>query len=207
MSVSVEPLRRQKDTDILVRVFCLVGVARLELAALRSRTVRATKLRYTPIEILSCRLPHQNRNGCPCLVARLALTEGFARNKLFRGFVLFRFGAYASRHFSQPKLRYTPIEILSCRLPHQNRNGCPCLVARLALTEGFAWNRLSRGFVLFRFGAYCLTSLFATQTALHPDGNIEFSVAECSIILATFFADVKKNRDAEHLSSIVSPIL
>ena len=27
----------------------LVGVARLELAALRSRTVRATKLRYTPI--------------------------------------------------------------------------------------------------------------------------------------------------------------
>lgn len=29
----------------------LVGVARLELAALRSRTVRATKLRYTPINI------------------------------------------------------------------------------------------------------------------------------------------------------------
>ena len=27
----------------------VVGVARLELAALRSRTVRATKLRYTPI--------------------------------------------------------------------------------------------------------------------------------------------------------------
>ena len=47
--VSVEPLRRQKDTDCFVRVFCLVGVARLELAALRSRTVRATKLRYTPI--------------------------------------------------------------------------------------------------------------------------------------------------------------
>ena len=49
--VSVEPLRRQKDTDCFVRVFCLVGVARLELAALRSRTVRATKLRYTPIKM------------------------------------------------------------------------------------------------------------------------------------------------------------
>ena len=52
MSVSVEPLRRQKDTDYIVRVFCLVGVARLELAALRSRTVRATKLRYTPKSIV-----------------------------------------------------------------------------------------------------------------------------------------------------------
>ncbi len=31
----------------------LVGVARLELAALRSRTVRATKLRYTPKSICS----------------------------------------------------------------------------------------------------------------------------------------------------------
>ena len=51
MFVSVEPLRRQKDTDCFVRVFCLVGVARLELAALRSRTVRATKLRYTPINM------------------------------------------------------------------------------------------------------------------------------------------------------------
>ena len=29
----------------------VVGVARLELAALRSRTVRATKLRYTPKNI------------------------------------------------------------------------------------------------------------------------------------------------------------
>ena len=32
----------------------LVGVARFELAALRSRTVRATKLRYTPIVVFSC---------------------------------------------------------------------------------------------------------------------------------------------------------
>lgn len=30
----------------------VVGVARLELAALRSRTVRATKLRYTPLHII-----------------------------------------------------------------------------------------------------------------------------------------------------------
>lgn len=51
-SVSVEPLRKHKDTDILVRVFRLVGVARLELAALRSRTVRATKLRYTPFIVV-----------------------------------------------------------------------------------------------------------------------------------------------------------
>ena len=37
----------------LVRL-SLVGVARFELAALRSRTVRATKLRYTPIVVFSC---------------------------------------------------------------------------------------------------------------------------------------------------------
>ena len=37
----------------LVRL-SLVGVARFELAALRSRTVRATKLRYTPIMVFSC---------------------------------------------------------------------------------------------------------------------------------------------------------
>ena len=35
-----------------VRLF-LVGVARFELAALRSRTVRATKLRYTPIMVFN----------------------------------------------------------------------------------------------------------------------------------------------------------
>ena len=47
-----EPLRETKRHGQPVRVFCLVGVARLELAALRSRTVRATKLRYTPLHII-----------------------------------------------------------------------------------------------------------------------------------------------------------
>ena len=56
----------------------LVGVARFELAALRSRTVRATKLRYTPIVIFNCVVSFQIRNVSLCLVARLALTEGFA---------------------------------------------------------------------------------------------------------------------------------
>ena len=42
----------KKNTDCSVRVFSLVGVARLELAALRSRTVRATKLRYTPFIVV-----------------------------------------------------------------------------------------------------------------------------------------------------------
>ena len=66
--VSVEPLRRQKDTDCFVRVFCLVGVARLELAALRSRTVRATKLRYTPINMCFVSI---------CCVARLGARRAF----------------------------------------------------------------------------------------------------------------------------------
>ena len=35
----------------------VVGVARFELAALRSRTVRATKLRYTPKRLLNCSQP------------------------------------------------------------------------------------------------------------------------------------------------------
>ena len=62
----------------LVRL-SLVGVARFELAALRSRTVRATKLRYTPIVVFSCFVSSLEQE-CPplCLVARLALTEGFA---------------------------------------------------------------------------------------------------------------------------------
>ena len=60
-----------------VRLF-LVGVARFELAALRSRTVRATKLRYTPIVVFNYVVSSQNRNVLLCLVARLALTEGFA---------------------------------------------------------------------------------------------------------------------------------
>ena len=51
MFVSVEPLLETRKHGQIVRAFCLVGVARLELAALRSRTVRATKLRYTPINI------------------------------------------------------------------------------------------------------------------------------------------------------------
>ena len=55
--VSGEPLRETKRHGRFVRVFCLVGVARLELAALRSRTVRATKLRYTPLNIISFYLP------------------------------------------------------------------------------------------------------------------------------------------------------
>ena len=41
----------KKTRTALSVSFCLVGVARLELAALRSRTVRATKLRYTPKRI------------------------------------------------------------------------------------------------------------------------------------------------------------
>ena len=49
LTVIDEPLRETKRHGQTVRVFCLVGVARLELAALRSRTVRATKLRYTPL--------------------------------------------------------------------------------------------------------------------------------------------------------------
>ena len=52
-----EPLRETKRHGQIVRVFCLVGVARLELAALRSRTVRATKLRYTPLHIIGFYLP------------------------------------------------------------------------------------------------------------------------------------------------------
>ena len=56
----------------------MVGVARFELAALRSRTVRATKLRYTPIVVLNCLKRFFDRNVSFCLVARLALTEGFA---------------------------------------------------------------------------------------------------------------------------------
>ena len=65
-----------------VRLF-LVGVARFELAALRSRTVRATKLRYTPIMVFNYVVSFQIRNVLLCLVARLALTEGFADVSLF----------------------------------------------------------------------------------------------------------------------------
>ena len=65
------------------KFFLVVGVARFELAALRSRTVRATKLRYTPIVVFNYVVSSQNRNVFLCLVARLALTEGFADVSLF----------------------------------------------------------------------------------------------------------------------------
>lgn len=48
----------------------LVGVARFELAALRSRTVRATKLRYTPILLLNYLQRHFESALTLCLVAR-----------------------------------------------------------------------------------------------------------------------------------------
>ena len=51
----------------------LVGVARLELAALRSRTVRATKLRYTPINIHAALA-----SSVACLGARRACPLGLA---------------------------------------------------------------------------------------------------------------------------------
>ena len=66
------------------KFFLVVGVARFELAALRSRTVRATKLRYTPIVVFNYVVSSQNRNVLLCLVARLALTEGFARAHFVR---------------------------------------------------------------------------------------------------------------------------
>lgn len=42
----------KKTRTVMSVFFSLVGVARLELAALRSRTVRATKLRYTPFIVV-----------------------------------------------------------------------------------------------------------------------------------------------------------
>ena len=47
---SIEPLDFTKAAYI--GGFLVVGVARFELAALRSRTVRATKLRYTPLIVV-----------------------------------------------------------------------------------------------------------------------------------------------------------
>ena len=96
----------------LVRL-SLVGVARFELAALRSRTVRATKLRYTPIVVV---LFHSsNRNVSLCLVARLALTEGFAAVQSARHSCPCRdASSFRCRCLMQPKLRYTPIVVFSC---------------------------------------------------------------------------------------------
>ena len=86
----------------------VVGVARLELAALRSRTVRATKLRYTPLYIISFYLPSFIRCAIFMLVARAfrqvlrfrskaAIDIGWTSNIFVCGQVL-----------SQTKLRYTP---------------------------------------------------------------------------------------------------
>ena len=117
----------------------MVGVARFELAALRSRTVRATKLRYTPIVILNHLKRFFDRNVSFCLVARLALTEGFANVTFVRYDITpLPTCARLSVILMQPKLRYTPIVILNCLKRFFDRNVSFCLVARLALTEGFA---------------------------------------------------------------------
>ena len=105
--VSVEPLRGQKDTDCFVRVFCLVGVARLELAALRSRTVRATKLRYTPINMsfvsICC--------GAFGSASRISVRSCAFVNRFGDMFLFLKCTSFDSLNFSQTKLRYTPINM------------------------------------------------------------------------------------------------
>ena len=103
--VSVEPLRRQKDTDCFVRVFCLVGVARLELAALRSRTVRATKLRYTPINMCFASICC----GAFGSASRISVRSCALNNSFGDMFLFLKCTSFDSLNFSQTKLRYTPI--------------------------------------------------------------------------------------------------
>ena len=92
----------------------MVGVARLELAALRSRTVRATKLRYTPKILNFCKTLARlgARRACPLGLAFLtALLEIGCLVGI--SLVLFTF-------LSQTKLRYTPKNFYNqFRLPLQ----------------------------------------------------------------------------------------
>ena len=123
----------------LVRL-SLVGVARFELAALRSRTVRATKLRYTPIVVFSCFVSflkqecflmfgsasRAHRRFC-CRAVRSAFLP------MSRCIVFSLPLPYATQTALHPDSGYSVVLFHS-----SNRNVPLCLVARLALTEGFA---------------------------------------------------------------------
>ena len=89
--------------------FSLVGVARFELAALRSRTVRATKLRYTPIVVFYC-FSSLFIQCCTtlCLVARSAHRRFCCRTDRKSAGTISRCPSFCCRTLMQPKLRYTP---------------------------------------------------------------------------------------------------
>ena len=80
-------------------------MARLELAALRSRTVRATKLRYTPITMcfvsICC--------GAFGSASRISVRSCALNNRFGDMFLFLKCTSFDSLNFSQTKLRYTPI--------------------------------------------------------------------------------------------------
>ena len=89
----------------------LVGVARFELAALRSRTVRATKLRYTPILLSNCLQRHFESAFTLCLVARtrspkvlphhtFCVPTAFSRGRALRG------GLHCNPNCATPRFCY-----------------------------------------------------------------------------------------------------
>ena len=85
----------------------VVGVARLELAALRSRTVRATKLRYTPINMCFASICC----GAFGSASRISVRSCALNNSFGDMFLFLKCTSLDSLNFTQTKLRYTPINM------------------------------------------------------------------------------------------------
>ena len=115
----------------------VVGVARFELAALRSRTVRATKLRYTPKRLLNCSQPQPRE--CSRSVFGGASRSPKALPKVLRNtpscFVrsrpAFSLGEGTNLIATQTALHPEKVIKLSSNTPQRVLLG-PCLVARRA---------------------------------------------------------------------------
>ena len=181
MSVSVEPLRKQKNTDIFVRVFRLVGVARLELAALRSRTVRATKLRYTPKILNFCKTLARLGARCACPLGLAVLT---AHLKLT---VWLRCRSFYLRSYRKPNCATPRLIMTAFRNIHHlsffcNRNE----KRKRKIIDYFAYlhktfaNQYSMLYNISRDGAWCSGSTWASDS--HCVGSIPIAPANANTL-------------------------
>ncbi len=110
-------------TKLIARTFArainLVGVARLELAALRSRTVRATKLRYTPKILNFCKTLAHLGARCACPLG-LAFLTAFLQSAVWLVYRLFCLRSYRKPNCATPRLNF------------YNQFDCPCNIHQIA---------------------------------------------------------------------------
>src|SRR5699024_9101289 len=116
-----------------------------------------------------------NRNVSLCLVARLALTEGFAAVQSARHSCPCRdASSFRCRCLMQPKLRYTPIVVFSCFVSFLKQECFLMFGSASRAHRRFCCRAVRSAFLpMSRCIVFPLPLPYATQTALHPDSGIQ----------------------------------